>query len=38
MEGTVRDTTIHDNTAVHGVSVMESGVRYGLYLLEANGE
>ncbi len=24
--------TIHDNTMVHGVSVMESGVRYGLHL------
>ena len=26
--------TIHDNTIVHGVSLLESGTRYGLFLLK----
>lgn len=30
-EGTV---TVHDDEIVHGVTKMESGVRYGLFLLE----
>lgn len=31
MTGTV---TIHDNTIVHGVTLLESGVRYGLFFLK----
>jgi hypothetical protein len=31
MIGTV---TIHDNTIVHGVTLLESGVRYGLFFLK----
>lgn len=30
-KGTV---TIHDNTIAHGVTKLESGVRYGLFLLK----
>ena len=30
-KGTV---TVHDNTIVHGVTQLESGVRYGLFLLK----
>lgn len=26
--------TVHDNRIVHGVSLLESGVRYGLFLLQ----
>lgn len=26
--------TIHDNTIAHGVSLLESGVRYGLFFLK----
>ena len=26
--------TIHDNTIVHGVTLLESGVRYGLFFLK----
>lgn len=29
--------TIHDNSMIHGVSIMTSGVRYGLFFCDAIG-
>lgn len=26
--------TVHDNTIVHGVTRLQSGIRYGLFLLD----